>query len=402
MKILYFYQYFSTSNGSWGTRVHEFTREWVKEGHEVTVVTSIYSKSDLKANHFLELQIIDGVNVKVINVLVDNKQPIWKRIYTFLVYAFFSSWYALTLKADVVVASSGPITVGLPGLLAKYIRRRKMVFEVRDLWPDGAIELGLLRNQLLQKFAYWFEKKCYKAADLIVTLSPGMRDVIIQKHNHQNVISITNSANIELFSTYQEFPIEISSFKKQKYALYTGNIGLVNNVEWMFDAAKILGEMGRNDIHIVWIGDGQLKEKLAKRKELERVENLILMELMPKHKLVPIVQNAMICLAPLKDTEVLNTSSPNKFFESLAAGVAVVQTTNGWMKDFVAKHNVGFTVDPNNAQELAKLLIEINSNPNLLNEMSHKAREISQFEFDKNKLSKYFLNEISNLTMFIL
>jgi glycosyltransferase involved in cell wall biosynthesis len=397
LKILYFYQYFSTSNGSWGTRVHEFTREWVKEGHEVTVVTSIYSKSDLKAKHFLELQKIDGVNVKVINVLVDNKQPIWKRIYTFLVYAFFSSWYALTLKADVVIASSGPITVGFPGLLAKYVRRWTMVFEVRDLWPDGAIELGLLKNEVLQKFAYWFEKKCYKAADLIVTLSPGMRDEIIQKHNHQNVISITNSANIELFSTLQEFPLEISSFKKKKYALYTGNIGMVNNVEWMFEAAKILGEMGRNDIHIVWIGDGQLKEKLAKRKELERVENLILMELMQKHKLVPIVQNAMVCLAPLKDTPVLNTSSPNKFFESLAAGVAVVQTTNGWMKDFVAQHNVGFTVDPNNALEFANLLIEIDSNSKLQDEMGQRAMAIAKLEFDKTILSKRMLDRIVSL-----
>jgi len=281
--------------------------------------------------------------------------------------------------------------------LAKYIRRRKMVFEVRDLWPDGAIELGLLKNRVLQKFAYWFEKRCYKAADLIVTLSPGMRDEIIKKHSHQNVISITNSANIELFSTLQEFPIGISSFKNKKYALYTGNIGMVNNVVWMFDAAKILGEMGRNDIHIVWIGDGQLKEKLARRKELEGVDNLILMDLMPKNQLVAIVQNAMVCLAPLKDTPVLNTSSPNKFFESLAAGVAVVQTTNGWMKDFVSEHEVGFTVDPNNAQELANLLIEIDSNPNLQDKMGQRAMAIAKLEFDKTILSKRMLSAIENV-----
>jgi glycosyltransferase involved in cell wall biosynthesis len=377
--------------------VHEFTREWVKEGHEVTVVSSIYSKSDLTADKFIEDQYFDGVKVKVVNVRVDNKQPIYKRIYTFLAYALVSCWYALTTKADVVIASSGPITVGLPGLVAKYLRRRKLVFEVRDLWPDGAIELGLLNNKWLQKLAYWFEKKCYKAADLIVTLSPGMQHEIIEKHHHKNVISVTNSANIELFATIQDFPAEITSFKKRKYALYTGNIGMVNNVEWMFEAAKILGHLGRNDIQIVWIGDGQLKQKLAKRKEIEGVDNLIFMDLMPKNKLVPIVQNALVCLAPLKDTKVLNTSSPNKFFESLAAGVPVIQTTNGWMKDFVEEHEVGFTVDPNNAEALAEKLVALVDNPEQLVKMGLKAANIAKKEFDKTILAEKMLCAIENI-----
>src|SRR5690606_3957540 len=153
MKILYFYQYFSTPKGAWGTRVYEFAREWVEQGHEVTVVSSIYSKSDLTASKLIEDQYFDGIHVKVLNLKVDNKQPFLKRIWSFLAYALFSSYYALVLKADVVVASSGPITVGLPGLLAKYVRGRKLVFETRDLWPEGAIELGIIKNPLLKKAA---------------------------------------------------------------------------------------------------------------------------------------------------------------------------------------------------------------------------------------------------------
>ena len=374
--------------------MHEFAREWVKQGHVVTVVTSVYSKSDLKANKFIEDQIIDGVHVKVINVRIDNKQPILKRIYTFLAYAFLSSWYAITMKADVVIASSGPITVGLPGLLAKYVRRRKLVFEVRDLWPDGAIELGLLKNSTFQKVAYWFEKKCYEASDLIVSLSPGMKTEIEAKSGHENVISITNSANIELFATKKPFPESIQLFEPFKYALYTGNIGMVNNVEWMFEAANILKEKGREDIKMVWIGDGQLKSALKHRKEALGLDNLVMMDLMSKNDLVCIVQHALICLAPLKDTKVLNTSSPNKFFESLAAGVPVIQTTNGWMKDFVEEHGVGFTVDPNNANALAEKLIEIADSPEQLKNMGENAAEIAKQEFDRTILAERMLKAI--------
>jgi hypothetical protein len=276
MKVLYFYQYFSTSNGSWGTRVHEFTREWVKSGHEVTVVTSIYSKSDLQAEKFIENQIIDGVRVKIINVKIDNKQSFLRRILGFLTYSIVSSCYAIAIKSDVVVASSGPITVGIPGLLAKIVRRRKLVFEVRDLWPDGAIELGLLKNKVLQRLAFKLEKMCYRKADLIVALSPGIRDEIIKKSSHKNVISVTNSANIELFSTPCELNTCVGLLESRKYALYTGNIGMVNNVSWMYETAKFLNRMGRSDIKIVWIGDGQLKAHFTEKKKAGGIDNLII------------------------------------------------------------------------------------------------------------------------------
>src|SRR5690606_1704984 len=114
----------------------------------VTVVTSIYSKSDLTATKMIEDQYFEGIHVKVINLAIDNKQAFLKRIWSFVAYSILSSYYALTLKADVVVASSGPITVGLPGLISKYIKGRKLVFETRDLWPEGAIELGIISNPL--------------------------------------------------------------------------------------------------------------------------------------------------------------------------------------------------------------------------------------------------------------
>lgn len=389
MKILYFYQYFSTPKGSWGTRVYEFAKEWVDEGNEVTVVSSVYSKSDLKANKLIEDQYFDGIHVKVINVVIDNKQPFLKRIWGFIKYSILSSYYALTLKADVVIASSGPITVGIPGLLAKYIRGRKLVFETRDLWPEGAIELGIINNALLKKVAYWFEKRCYLASSYIITLSPGMTKNIKSRFPINNINDVTNSANIELFSTPK--PFKSTELEPKSYAIYTGNIGMVNNSYWLFEAAKELKRLNREDIKILLIGEGQQREELETLAEKEGITNFVRLNLMPKNDLVAYVQNAFASLVPLKGTPVLDTSSPNKFFESLAAGVPVIQNTQGWMKDFLTEHNVGLTLDPNNPKQLAEALIRLKDNSTETELLGNKSLEVAKKYFDKKFLANKML-----------
>src|SRR5690606_21155218 len=121
MKILYFYQYFTTPKGSWSTRAYEFTRRWAKDGDDVTVVTSIYDKSDLRPGKLVERFEIDGVHVIAVNVRLSNKDGYLRRIYTFLAYSMIASWYALRLRSDVVVSSSGPITAAIPGSIAHYL-----------------------------------------------------------------------------------------------------------------------------------------------------------------------------------------------------------------------------------------------------------------------------------------
>lgn len=393
MKILYFYQYFATSNGSWGTRVHEFTKEWVKKGQQVTVITSVYSKSDISASGFIETKYYEGVKVIIINVRIDNRQPFLKRIFSFLTYSLISCWYALTYSCELVIASSGPITVGLPGLLAKYLRGRKLVFEVRDLWPDGAIELGIIKNPMLKKISLAFEKLCYKSSSLVVALSEGMRSEILIKSPDTNVISVTNAANIELFSTPVEFPEDFPT-KPYHYAIYTGNIGEVNNSVWLLEAARILQEKGEKGIQILIIGEGQQRELIDQAIAEENLTTLVRLGLMPKYKLVPLIQHAMVSLVPLKGSKILDTSSPNKFFESLSAGIPVIQNTQGWMKEFLQENNIGFTLSPNDPDQLADLLIYLKENGEQLKEMGQRSKEIASKEFDAEFLARKMLKGI--------
>ncbi|MDA9323419.1 glycosyltransferase family 4 protein [Flavobacteriaceae bacterium] len=394
MTIVYFYQYFSTPKGSWGTRVYEFTKQWVEKGHKVIVVTSVYSKSDISAKKFLETQEIDGIILKIINVTIDNKQSFLKRIYTFLVYSFFSIFYAFTLKCDLVISSSGPITTGIPGLIAKILRGKKFVFEVRDLWPEGPIELGVLKNKLIKKASYAFEKICYKNSSLVIALSPGIKLNITDRFPETNVISVTNSANIELFSSPKD-AITYPQLVGKKFAIYTGNIGLVNNSELLYRTAKKLKEQGRNDIAIVLIGDGQQKELIMKKSE--GLNTILFLDLMPKIELINYVKNALVSLIPLDDTPMLSTSSPNKLFESMAAAVPVIQTTNGWIKEMLEESRSGFTVCPTNEDELFEKLIFLADNETESKEIGKRGFEFARRNFDKNKLSEKMIQAIENI-----
>jgi glycosyltransferase involved in cell wall biosynthesis len=370
--------------------VYEFTKRWIEKGHQVTVVTSVYAKSDIRASGFVDRQRHDGIDVRVINVTIDNRQSILRRIWSFIQYMCVSCWFALTLPADVVIASSGPLTAGVPGLVARYLRGRRFIFEVRDLWPEVAVELGIIKNRFLIKLAYWFEKRCYLASSHIIALSPGMKADINERFGLDNITSVTNSANLSLFGEPVKNP-DLKGLRSNTYAIYNGNIGEVNNSLWLYEAASILASRKRQDIGIVLAGDGQQKEALAKRAEEEGTSNFILLGLVPKNQLVGLIQNALVSMVPLKGAKVLDTSSPNKFFESLAAGVPVVQNTNGWMKDYLAQNNVGFTLDPDDPASLADLLIKLHDNPGIVREMRTRARTLAARDFDKNILADRLL-----------
>ena len=395
VRIVYFYQYFCTPKGSWGTRVYEFTRRWVEQGHSVTVVTSVYYKSDLKKGKGLVSRYtVDGIDVIQLNIEINNKQGIIKRIQTFIAYALLSSYYALRLSTDVVVASSGPITAGIPGLVARYLRGRRLVFEVRDLWPEGAIEMGLLTNKAIQKVAYALERRCYKAARHIVTLSPGMAQWIENRYGFTHSTSVPNASDLDLFGQAPTGVTLPDWAQANKLALYTGNLGEVNNSGLLLEAAKLIQAQGRTDIRVVLIGDGQWRERLEQ--DSKEVVTFTMLPIMPKTELVAWVRQAMVMLVPLRGTPVLDTSSPNKLFEALAAGTPVIQTTQGWLKDLLDTHAVGYTVDADSPEELAQRLVEMADHPALTEEMGRKARGLAEQEFNRAHLSDRMLQVLQN------
>ncbi len=394
MKILYLYQYFTTPEGSYSTRVYEFTKRWVEKGHEVTVVTGVYYKSDIRTTKFIEKRLIDGIEVIIVNVLFSNKNPVWRRIYSFIIFSLIAIYYSLFYRYHILIASSGPLTITIPALFAKWIRRKKIVIEIRDLWPDAPVKLKVIKNKFLIWVLYKFEKLVYCNASLIVALSPGMQNEIRKKCPSKRVISITNSANLNLFSRNNK---EVENQYKKKYGdyvIYAGNIGEVNNSILLYELAKEFKRKGI-DIFVILVGNGQLKEKL---KEFSKQNHLlIVLDAVPKTELVNLIKPAIASLVPLKNLSVLDTSSPNKLFESMAAGVPVIQTTQGWIKDMLEKTKAGFTVPADDVESLSEKILLLKRNEKLRKQMGENARLYAIKNFDKNKLSVKYLEELEKL-----
>ncbi|HWP44273.1 MAG TPA: glycosyltransferase family 4 protein [Blastocatellia bacterium] len=397
MNILYFYQYFTVPEGSYSTRVYEFTRRWVKSGDSVIVVTSVYDKSGLKPERLISRFDIEGIDVRMINIRLSNKHGFLFRIFTFAAYAVLACWYALTLKADVVISSSGPLTVGLPGLVARYIRRRPFVFEVRDLWPEGAIQLGILRNGLAIRLARALEKLCYRSASRIVALSEGMADWIRKTYGFDHIDVIPNASDNDLVRSI-EGALELPAWARGKrLVLYTGTLGLIDDCGQMLDVAHIIERRGIHDIEFVLIGDGKERPQLEEKARSLGLSHVHFLGLMPKEAVMRWLMAADCSMFTVKDVPFLATASPNKVFDAFAAGTPVVQASQGWIKDLLERERCGITVAPNDLEAMADAVLRVVRDGELRNAMAANARRAASTLFDRALLATRMRNILLNV-----
>lgn len=395
MKILFFYQYFGTPKGGWSTRVYELTRRWVAEGHEVTVVTAPYDKSDIKAEGFISHQEVEGIKLIVIDSGDSNRLSLPKRAFRALRFALMSCYYALTRSYDIAVASSGPITIGLPLILAKTLRRKKTVFEVRDLWPSGGIELGLIKAGWQKKTALWFEALCYKKSNLIVPCSPGMEASLNKRFPACKTLVIPNASDLEVFQMEPSLPAHMpEGIGKNFIFLYAGSLGLMDDCSQIVDRMEALTN---EPISLVFVGDGAERLPLEKQAKETGNPNIHFLGLIPKTEVAKWFSMATASFVTFKDFEVLHTSSPNKMFDSFAAGVPVIQSTKGWIKDLIDAERCGLNVDAHDLDTFPQAMLELSRNKDLQKELSRNATRMAKTRFNRDVLSVRYLAALEAL-----
>lgn len=397
MKITYLYQYFGTPKGSWSTRVYELTRRWAKTGVDVTVITAPYDKSDVEPQGFVSEQIIEGVKIIVINSGDSNQYSILKRIIKSMVFALVSSYYTLKIKSDINIASSGPITIAIPALIAKLFKRTPFIFEVRDLWPDGGIELGLIRSKLVINISLWFEKVCYYFSTFVVPCSIGMESQIKRKLPNTDTLVIPNASDLNLFNKTNNEKKILPEWvnPNDKIFIYAGSLGLMDSCLEIIEGFHFLKD--KENVKVVFIGGGA--EKIMLEKQVDKYgynDQIYFTGLIPKNEVVAWYSISIASFVMFKDYPVLSTSSPNKMFDSFAAGVPIIQNTKGWIFDLVKNSKCGLNVIPNSVSSMADAMRKIISDDDFVELASKNSYELAENKFNRSILANQYLNKIKD------
>lgn len=394
MKILYIHQYFNIPSVGGPTRSYWVSKELLKHGHNVTMLTTRGDKNVPYKEY------IDGIEVISIYVPYSGDFGLVRRFFSFIKFMCLSTIYVLKSKSyNLIIATSTPLTIGLPALFAKKIKKTPYIFEVRDLWPEVPIQMGALKNALLIKITKWFEKTIYENAKHIITLSPGMYDGVIKTNIPSNKVSmIPNMSKIDTFGVrkkntaiIKELGLQANSFK----IVYFGSMGIANGMHYILDASKYL--TNQKGIEFVFLGVGPTEPELKQRCKEENITNMNFFGGVDTQKLSEIINSCDASLVTFADYPILATNSPNKFFDSLSAGKPIIVNSPGWTKDIVEEYECGLFANPKNPKDLAKKITFLKDNPNLCKKMGENSRALAETKYDKSILCAQFVNVVNSL-----
>jgi glycosyltransferase involved in cell wall biosynthesis len=387
MRITYLHQYFVTPSMGGGMRSYEFARRLVAAGHEVNVVTSFRERT-AERDWFTTIE--GDATVHWLPVEYSNNHDFRRRLRAFSRFAIAASRKATELDGDVVFATSTPLTVAIPGLFAAARRRVPLVFEVRDLWPEAPRQLGALRNPVLYWGAKALEVVTYRAAAHVVALSPGMREGVLSTGvSSDRITVIPNAADLQLFH-----PILDGSAVRRELGigdrlmfLYFGTMGRANGLDLVLSGAKELIRRGEKNVVFVLHGDGMTRPHLERRKSAEGLTNVIFSGPCARKDMPGVVAAADVCMTIFANYPVLQTCSPNKMFDSFAAGKPVLTNMPGWLTDLLLTNGCGAATHPDDPIAFADAVQEMISRRSELPKMGRNARALAERVFDRDILA---------------
>jgi glycosyltransferase involved in cell wall biosynthesis len=404
MRILLIHQYFLEKDDGGGSRFNEMTKSWAALGHEVTVLSGMvhYATGEKMPRYkgkytFKEQQFYTGVDVLRCHVSESYNASFLGRLWAYFSFVFSSVYaglFKLTGKHDIILVTSPPLFVGITAYVLSLFKRIPFVFEVRDLWPESAIDTGVLQNDLLIKFAYWFEGFIYKKARSINVLTPAFRLKLIEKGvPPEKIIFIPNAADFSLAAAVQE-DFNVANFKKElglegKFVItYVGAHGVANHLIQLLDAAELL-----RDTNVVFqlIGSGMKKQELMEEKEKRQLNNVIFRDSVPKAEVFKYILTSDMGASVLKKVDAFKTIYSNKTFDYMSCNIPTLLAIDGVSRELVETANCGIYVEPENPEAIAAAIRSLMDQPEKLKTMGANGYKYASEHFDRTVLAKQYV-----------
>lgn len=374
MHILFLTDNFPPEVNAPASRTFEHCREWVKAGHQVTVISCVpnFPKGRVYAgyrNRLWQAEIIEGIRLIRVWSYIAANEGFVKRILdyqSFMVTATLAG--LLVRRVDVVVGTSPQFFTVCAAWVLSVLKRIPFVFELRDLWPESIKAVGAMQDSAAIRWLEKLEWFLYRQARLIVTVTHAFRDKLIGRGIDGNKISVvTNGVDMTRFKPMPKDPSLVRQLGLEGKFVggYVGTHGLAHHLETVLDAAeKFISEGLGEDFHFILLGDGARKPALQDEAHRRRLQNVTFVDTVPKDEVARYWSLLDVSIIHLRKTELFTTVIPSKLFECMGMGLPVLHGVAGESADMVCAENVGIVFEPENAGELvAQMKVLKNDRP---------------------------------------
>ena len=400
MHVAYIHQHFSTPKGATGTRSYEMSKRLISAGHRVTMICGDYAVGDRAPATGTEVSEyeVEGIRVLRLAEPYSNEMSFARRVLAFGRFARKAAPLVAATNADLVLATSTPLTVGLPGKKAAKKLSVPFVFEVRDLWPELAIAMNVVRNPLLKWYTRRMERTIYASADRIIALAPGIKEGICKiGYPADRIDMIPNSADLDLFRPSHEALHDERFGSPEEFRLvFTGAHGLANGLDAVLGAAIDLKRRGITGIRFVFIGQGSQRDRLIAHAHEQGLRDTISwVPSMPKQELAQVLPRfdvGMMILANIPSF--YYGTSPNKFFDYIACGLPVLNNYPGWLAGMIEENRCGLVVPPDDPKAFADAVLDLRDRRDELPEIGERSRQLAEAHFSRDRLGEAFVQAL--------
>ncbi len=404
MRITFLCQYFPPEMGAPAARTFEHARHWTRRGHQVTVITGFpnHPTGVIRPEYRGEIvrrERVEGIDLLRTWVYVTANRGFAKRILNFL--SFFGSSIlfgaAMTPRPDVVVGTSPQFFCAVGAWVLSVLKRAPFVFEVRDIWPQSAVELGVLRNPLLIRALEAIEMFLYNRAALIVPVAESTRDYLIARGIPAEKIRIVpNGIDAEYLESATLSPEEARAqlgLEGRFLVSYIGTHGMSHALDVVLDAAARLAAIP--EIHFLFVGEGAEKEKLKQLAAGKGLRNVTFLDQQPRERLLGFYRASDVSLVPLKRLAIFQKVLPSKLFELMGAGCPIICSVEGEAARLVARAEAGLNIEPENGAAMAEAIQRLRSDEALRRQLIENGRTFVRKNYLRSALAERYLESLA-------
>ncbi|MDH5740645.1 MAG: glycosyltransferase family 4 protein [Nitrospira sp.] len=404
MRILFLSHYFPPEVNAPATRTYEHCRQWVNDGHQVTVVTCAPNHPQGKVyegfrNRLYQHETKDGITVIRVWTFITANEGFFKRTLNYVSYMCAAVIGSLLVpKADIVLSTSPQFFNGLAGYFVSRLMRIPWVLEIRDLWPESIVAVGAIRNSWIIKLLEWVERFAYRKADRIVPVTDSFKTYMLSKGIEANkIVVVKNGVDLAQYTPLDGVNslAEDLGVRGKFVVSYFGTHGMAHHLETIFHAARRLSHS--KNIVFLMVGDGAERQALVQMRDKMALDNVMMLDQQPKSRMRELWALSNVSLVLLKKSDLFKTVIPSKIFESLAMAKPIILGVEGESAELIQAAQAGICIQPEHADDLAARALELSENPELCQQLGKNGRKYVIEHFDRTVLARKLTSVIETV-----